>query len=163
MTQQNPAIEKLASLIKDIQVAMLTTEAENGVLRSRPMVTQHRPFDGTLWFFTGAKSPKAHEIQDHQQVNLSYADPGKDHYVSVSGRASIVHDMAKVKEMWNPIYMAWFPQGVDDPDLSLMKVQVEQAEYWDPGSSRMVQLAGFVKAMVTGEPVKGGESKKITL
>jgi hypothetical protein len=61
------------------------------------------------------------------------------------------------------MYRAWFPDGLDDPDLALLKVTVEQAEYWDSSSSMMVHLAGFVKALATGQPYAAGENEKIDL
>jgi general stress protein 26 len=157
------SIEKLASLIKDIHFAMLTTVCRDGSLRSRPMATQHDDFDGVLWFFTDVKSAKVHEIEDDQHVNVSYADPGSNTYVSVSGRATLVRDKVILKELWNPMYKAYFPKGLQDPNVALLRVAVERAEYWDSPSSTLVQLGGFVKAVVTGRRVDGGENEKMTL
>ena len=144
------AIAKLNSLIKDVQVAMLTT-IDWGVLRSRPMQTQEMDFDGDLWFFTSSETHKTEEIEKDRRVNVSYAAPDSNTYVSVSGTAEILKDRAKIEELWTPIHKAWFPKGPDDPNLVLLKVNVEQAEYWDSPSSTIVQVAGFVKALVTGE------------
>jgi general stress protein 26 len=157
------SIEKLASLIKDIGFAMLTTVCPDGTLRSRPMATQRDEFDGVLWFFTSANEPKVREIQNDDHVNVAYADPDKNNYVSVSGRATLVRDKVIAKELWNPFYKAWFPKGLDDPQLALIRVAVEQAEYWDSPNSKLVQLAGFLKAVATGKQAKGGENEKITL
>src|SRR4030095_15786957 len=156
-------IAKLHELIKDIQFAMFTTAMKNGTLRSRPMATQRTPFDGTLWFFTDEDSAKVHEIGRDRHVNVSYADPGSNTYVSVSGTARLVKDREKARELWSPFVKAWFPEGLDDPRLALIKVDVTQAEHWDSPNSKMIQLFGYVKAMVTGKPPKGGENKKITL
>lgn len=160
--KRQESIEKLNELIKDVGIAMLTT-MDGGVLRSRPMQTQKFEFDGDLWFFTGKNTHKADEIELDNRVNVSYAAPDDNTYVSVSGVASIVQDKAKIEELWNPILKAWFPEGLDDPNLRLMKVSVEQAEYWDATSSTIIQIAGFVKALVTGQRADGGENKKITL
>jgi general stress protein 26 len=152
-------VAKVAELIKDINVAMMTTEAEDGLLHSRPMATQKTEFDGTLWFFTGLSTGKVSEIDWNPEVNLSYAEPSDTRYVSVSGTAEIVDDRAKMTELWSDIYKAWFPQGIDDPDLCLMKVEVTFAEYWDVPSGKMVQVFGFLKALATGERLKmEGES-----
>jgi general stress protein 26 len=145
------AIKTLGELIKDIKFAMLTTVEDDGSLRSRPMGTQQAEFDGDLWFFTGASSAKVGEVQRDRQVNVSYADTDHQRYVSVSGTAQLVRDRAKIEELWNPIFKAWFPDGLDDPDLALLKVAVERAEYWDSPSSKVVQLYGFVKAVATGK------------
>ena len=157
-------VKKLVRLIKDIKFAMLTTATKNGALRSRPMATQvEDDFDGTLWFFTDDDEAKVHEIQRDKHVNVSFADPHKNDYVSVSGLASIVKNKAKAKELWNPFYKAWFPDGLDDPKLALIRVDVDRAEYWDSPNSKVVQLAGLIKAVVTGKPAKGGENKKVKL
>ena len=154
------AIEKLRSLIKDIQTAMLTT-IDDGVLRSRPMQTQQTESDGDLWFFTSSETHKTEEIEKDNRVNLAYASPNDNSYVSVSGRAELVKDRAKMEELWNPILKAWFPKGLDDPNITLLKVSVEAAEYWDSTSSTIVQVAGFIKALVTGTRADGGENEKI--
>lgn len=157
------AIEKLNDLIKDIDFAMLTTIDTDGVLRSRPMATQKAEFDGDLWFFTSDKTHKTEEIDKDSRVNLSFANPDENAYVSVSGAAEIVKDKAKMEELWNPVLKAWFPKGLDDPTICLLKVTAEQAEYWDSPSSTLVQIAGFVKAMATGKRADGGENEKINL
>lgn len=156
-------VAKLGDLIKDIRFAMLTTADDQGHLRSRPMTTQHREFDGDLWFFTGRSTPKVGDISHDQKVNVSYAAPDDDRYVSISGIAQIVEDREKMKEFWNPAYKVWFPDGVEDPDLVLVKVEVEEAEYWDAPSNAMVKLFGFVKALATGGEYDQGENARIDL
>jgi len=150
-------LQKVGDLIKDIKMAMLTTEAEDGVLRSRPMATQNSSFDGTLWFFTSASSGKVGELDWNPEVNLSYAEPSDTKYVSVSGNGEIVRDRAKMQELWSDIYKAWFPQGLNDPDVCLLIVEVSAAEYWEAKSGKMVQLFGYIKALATGERAQGGE------
>jgi general stress protein 26 len=159
----NENIRKLGEMIKEIKFAMLTTAEPDGTLRSRPMATQATEFNGELWFFTAASAPKVDEIEQDHHVNLSYAAPDKNLYVSVSGKARMVRDKQKAEELWNPAYKAWFPKGLDDPDLALLKVSATQAEYWDSSSSAVVHLVGFVKALATGERYHPGENEKIDL
>jgi general stress protein 26 len=157
-------IEKLGKLIKGIKFAMLSTATPAGTIHSRPMATQNTEFDGTLWFFTYADSGKTLEIHTDSHVNVSYADPSANCYVSVSGRASVVRDKAKARELWTELHRAWFPDGLDDPNLALLRVDVTEAEYWDAPGSKMVQLVGFVKALVTGKSAEDlAENRKIHL
>ena len=158
--QRMEHIEKLRSLIDDIDFCMLTTMDE-GHLRSRPMSTQKFEFDGDLWFFTSDQTHKIEEIERDNRVNVSYSNPAVDRYVSVSGGAEIVKDRAKIEELWSPILKAWFPKGLDDPTLCLLKVAVEQAEYWESPSGTLVQMAGFVKALITGKEAEWGDNEKI--
>ena len=158
------ALAKLRALIKKIDFAMLTTCDDDGTLRSRPMSTNGEvEFDGDLWFFTRASSHKVEEIERRPQVCASFADPGKQNYVSMSGRAELVRDTNKIKELWKPELKAWFPDGTNDPDIALLKVHVSKAEYWDAPSSLVAHVFGLVKATVTGTPAPSGEDVKVTL
>ena len=161
--EQNDNLQKLIDKIKDIDIAMMTTADDDGSLRSRPMRNMQIKEDGIIWFFTGYESAKSHELKNDSHVNLSYADPSNNLYVSVSGRASLSRDKAKIDELWNPAMKAWFPEGKDDPNVGLIKVTIDKAEYWDSPNSAVVHLYGVVKAAITGEPAHPGENKKINL
>lgn len=160
---RDESVKKLGEMIEDIDFAMLTTAEKDGTLRSRPMSTQQVEFNGDLWFFTQASSPKVEEVERERHVNVSYSKPDAQRYVSISGKARLVRDPEKIKELWKPILKAWFPKGLDDPDLALLKVSVEAAEYWDSPSSTMMHLIGFVKALATGQSYQPGENEKIDL
>jgi general stress protein 26 len=126
-TDRETEVEHLASIIKGIKFAMLTTVEANGTLHSRPMTAQDVEFDGNLWFFTRADSPKVDETNTHQKVNVSFADPDASKFVSASGTAELVRERAKLEEYWKPAYKIFFPQGLDDPAIALLKVNVETA------------------------------------
>jgi len=158
---RNEAIKKLNELIEGIDFCMLTT-MDGGYLRSRPMSTQKFEFNGDLWFFTSDDTHKMDEIKADDRVNVAYSKPDDNCYVSVSGNAEMVKDRAKIEELWSPILKAWFPDGLDDPHLCLLKVSVEQAEYWDAPSSKIIQLVGFVKALATGQEADYGENEKLS-
>lgn len=159
------ALNKLRQLITDINFAMLTTVSSDGMLRSRPMATQQ--FDtvtGELWFFTADDSAKANEVAHEQHVGISYASPAKQDYVSISGRARLIRDRKKAAELWTPMAKIWFPDGLDDPRLALLCVEIEAAEYWDSPSGMMVELYGLAKLALTGRPPrKVGDHAKIDL
>ena len=156
-------IEKIAGLIKDIRIAMLTTAAADGSFDSRPMATQKTDFDGDVYFLTRGESGKVHEIADDSHVSLIYADPGDAKFVSAKGRASVSRDQAKIHELWNPMYKAWFPEGEDDPAISVLKVTISEAEFWEASSSRLVRGLKYVAAAATGGKVEVGSSGKVTL
>ncbi len=157
-------IEKLRDLVADLKVAMLTTVDTDGSLRSRPLQTLEMDAGNALWFFTSATSPKVAEVAAGDwQVNLSYANPDKQDYVSLSGTASIVRDRARMQSLWNDWVKVWFPDGLDDPDLALLRVQVHKAEYWDGPGSKMTQLYALTKALATGDKDALGDNAKINL
>jgi general stress protein 26 len=155
--------EKVWELIKDIKVAMLVTMDEQGHHYARPMVAQEPDEHHDLWFFTSIDSPKIREIETNPEVLLSYADPGDNAYVSISGRAHVVQDRAKIHELWSESLKAWWPDGKDDPDLALICVTPESAEYWDGPASTVVQAFGYLKAKITGEPERMGENRTVRM
>lgn len=150
----DPSRELLWSLIKDIKFAMFTTRHDNGHLHSHPMTTQNRKVDedSSLWFFMSRKSDPVGDLEVESEVNVVYADPHKDSYVSVSGTAVVVDNLAKKEQLWSKMSEAWFPGGVTDPDLALVQVRISHANYWDVKSSKIVQLFEMAKAAVTGKP-----------
>jgi general stress protein 26 len=157
------SVATVRELVRGIKVCMLTTIGEDGCLQSRPMATLESDPNGTLWFFTSTSGMKADDIRRDHHVNLSYANHDDNRYVSISGTANIVQDKAKEKELWNPLFSVWFEKGVDDPNLALLRVNIEKAEYWDSPGGKMVLLAGFLKALATHEKFSPGEHDRITM
>ncbi len=138
------AVRTLASMIAGIPVAMLTTTGM-GRLRSRPMVTQRLPFDGHLWFLTAREAGKTSEIRDRQAVHVTFVSPSDHRYVWASGTATLVDDRAMLERLWHVGYLPWLPGGPGDPTTTLIKVRVEEAEYWDHATGRMVRLDRFLE------------------
>lgn len=159
----NDDLKKLHTLIKGIKTAMLTTIDEHGALRSRPMATMEVEEGRELWFFTHLDSPKVLEIAREMQVNLAYADPGDNRYVSISGLAQTVRDRAKIKELWKPAYVAFFPDGVDDPKLALLRVTAHDAEYWTGPTNFLGKAMRFAVAAITRDPGPLGDNAKLHL
>jgi general stress protein 26 len=154
--------EKLREMITEIDLCMLTTVDESDDLHSRPMSLNGDVDEkGNLWFFTSSNSHKASEIERTPNVNVSFIDTSKQHYVSISGVAELVHDRQKIKELWKPVLKAWFPDGPEQADIALLKVQLKKAEFWDGPSSTIAQAVSFVSAIVTGKQVELGENKKL--
>ena len=117
-----------------------------------------------MYFFISKSGELYERLLTDGEVNVSYADPGDDSYVSVSGQARAVDDQGQKEALWTPMAKAWFPGGPTDPDLALLAVRIRHAEYWDVDESKMVQLFKMAKAAITGEPPRSlGEHKELTL
>lgn len=153
-TDTSQARSHLWEMIHDIRFAMFTTRHSNGHLHSRPMTTQNAELDddSSLWFFMSRQGDPVADIRAEPIVNLVYADPGDDTYVSVSGTAAVVEDKAKKQQLWSKLALAWFPGGVDDADLALVQVKITHANYWDIDESKIVQLFHMARAAITGNP-----------
>jgi len=157
------SLQYLQDKIKEVRTAMLTTYSQEKGFHSRPMGTADVDNEGNIWFFTNEFSPKVSEISVENTVSLTYSDP-KDHtYLSIIAEASIVDDKEKMQQLWNPFIKAFFPEGLDDPKLTLIKLKPQDAEYWDSSSSSMVVLFNMLKATVTGKQYDEGKHGKIDL
>lgn len=155
-------LQKVRELVKEIDFCMLTTVDENGDLHSRPMsVNGDIDPNGDIWFFTNASSHKVSEIARLPKVNVSFADPENQHYVSITGMAQLVRDRKKIEELWKPEFKMWFPEGKDDPEIALLRVSLEKAEYWDSPTSTIAYVMNFVTSVVTGKEADYGENKKL--
>lgn len=149
--------ERLWDLIKDIRFAMFTTRHGSGHLHSRPMTTQNGKIDedSSLWFFMSRRGEVVRDIAGEPAVNVVYADTDAGDYVSVSGQARLVEDRSKKQQLWSKMTQAWFPDGVDDPDLALVQVCITHADYWQAKDTKVTQLFKTAKAAVTGRTPTG--------
>lgn len=161
--QAHPELQKIAELIGAIGgVAMLTTLDDEDSLRSRPLQLLRMDAEGALWFFTSAGSAKVGEMDRHEhRLNLSFAAPEQQNYVSISGSGRIVRDRQQTRALWTPWAKVWFPQGADDPDLGLLCVTIDKCEYWDAPSGQMRRLFALAKALATGDKGQLGDNRKV--
>jgi general stress protein 26 len=162
-TNDTDATAKIWDLIHDIHVAMLTTTDSSGSLYSRPMATQQDSFHGKLSFLTQQYSGKVAEVEDNAQVNLTYVDPHQSTFVSLSGTASLSRDRARIDQLWHASFTAWFPGGKDDPEIAVLTVRVQEAEYWDAPSNSLVRNFQILKRAVTGGKSSVGEHERLSV
>ncbi|OAQ42176.1 pyridoxamine 5'-phosphate oxidase [Pedobacter psychrophilus] len=162
-TDKKSSIEKLSKLIDNVNVAMITTLKVNGEFYSRPMNTMDFDEDGNLFFFSDEHTPDVHDIKVNNRVSVTYTNPENNTYIALNGRLYLEQDQEKINQLWVPACKAWFPEGKTDPNLTLLKVEVLKAEYWDTAESDMVVMFNMLKAIVKGETYDQGEHKKITL
>jgi general stress protein 26 len=152
--------QRLKELIDSIRIGLLTTVDSDGTLHARPLETLRCDIDGTLWFFTDHQSPKARELSRDMRVSVGYSDPPKKAYAVVAGHARILRDKALAAELWTFAQTAWYPKGLDDEDLSILRVTPERAEYWEtPG--RASYLLAAAKAAATGRVAPVAHDRKL--
>lgn len=154
--QATADLRKLGELIEGIEIAMLTTRAADGSMVSRPLQTLAFDANGELVFFTAADSPKIGQLTDDADVNLAYARPDEQRYVSVRGRARIDRDRAAIDELWSIGQNVFFPAGKDDPNLVVLHVRVRDAAYWEPAGNVVARALDFARGMLSGEPADLG-------
>lgn len=163
MSNEKTAHDRLWEIIKDIRFGMLTHRHTEGGLHAHPLTTQNKELGpkGALYFFVSKKSEVGQRLRADGKVGLSYADPNKDVWVSISGTATINEDKEAIERLFNPMAKAWFPGGPTDPDLELVEVHIDHAEYWDVKESKPTQLLKMAAAAISGERPQMGEHTEV--
>ena len=147
-------------LMKKIGFAMLVTR-DGEKLRARPMAAYLDRDSNAIYFLTDARRHKDEEIARSPEVNLSFADAGDQKYVSLSGRASISNDRAKIRELFSTPAKAWW-DNAEDPNIRVLKVIPDDAEFWDsPGT--VISYVKMVAAAVSNTRPNIGENRKVPL
>jgi general stress protein 26 len=157
------AVKKFQDLVKDVSVCMFTTLDSEYNITSRPMSTVEVDEEGNAWFFTNEFSEKIQEVSKDNVVNLIYAHPSKNIYVNVKGTCTVIIDRKRMEQLWEPGMKKWFPDGLDDAKICLLKVTTESAYYWNIASSRMGVFFRGLKSVAKGDRYKEGETGKLSL
>ena len=139
---------KLVELLEGLPIGMLTTYGADGP-RSIPMARQEVEPDAEMWFITGRDTEHVRDLAAEPRVSMTFS--ARDSWVALTGRAYVVDDQAKLEELWTTFAEAWMPEGPKDPNAVLLRLDVEQAEYWDTPGNKVASLLSFAKAKLTGD------------
>ncbi len=143
--QGKEGIKKIKELIDKASSCFFCTNTEKMPIPTRPMAVQKMDDDGVIYFLSSNDSHKNKEIKSDGSVQLFFqGDPHSD-FLTLTGHATITEDKNLIKELWNPMLKTWFTDGIDDPRISVIKVDVEEGYYWDTIHALPVS---FVKRLV---------------
>ena len=159
----NEGLQKMKELVKEIDFCMFCTNLDEQPFSTRPMSTRDVDDQGNIWFFSKADSNKNLEIKQDDKVQLLYAKPGNSEFISVYGEADIIKDRKKAEELWSAWAKTWFNEGVDDPELTIIRVRPEEVRYWDTKHNKMVSLLKIVAGAISGKESDDGVEGNIRL
>jgi len=154
--ERGGALEKLEALVNAIRIATLTTIGLDGSLHGRPLLLQQYEPEGVLWFLIAADSDKAVEVQADGRVQISLSNTHENSYVCGSATAEVVDDRRKIAALWNPQYASIFPDGPNDPNVTLLRVRLLRAEFWDAPRMANAWVAGIVAMSPESPPDSHG-------
>jgi general stress protein 26 len=158
---RNP-LSRVWDIIEQAGVGMLTTRFTGG-LRARPLEARTDRNTGTIWFVIDSRGTKDDEIDADDDIGLVFIDEDTRAYLSITGSASVICDRAKAREIWKKTDDVWWPDGPDDPNVRVLRVEPITAELWDGPASATVAAFEFAKARMTGDKPNLGENRKITV
>lgn len=159
--QSEEALKKFKKIVEDVRVCMFITNNQTEEEHTRPMSVVDVEDNGTVWFYTDIRSIKVEEVTTDRKVHLTFAHPGKESYMDVCGTGNIVTDRELIKQKWSPVVKAYFPNGADDPNIALLRIQPTSVYYWEAETGKMVQFLKMAVSAVTGNTkiAQGAEGK----
>jgi general stress protein 26 len=150
------AVEKLRELVECAPTCMFGTNLSVIPMHVCPMHVMDVDGDGSLWFFTGLNTEHSAQILEDPRVQLIFNNASKYEFLTVFGEAELLRDVEKIHELWKPMVKAWFPDGKDDPNLTMIRVDPKKVHYWDTKDGKLVVLAKILYGAVTGKIEEGG-------
>ncbi len=155
-------IEKMREIAMDARICHFVTALGKKPPSSRPMATQEVDDQGNFWFLSRNDSEKNHDIENDPEVQLLYGNTRGSEYLSVFGYAEEIKDRKKLEELWSPIAKTWFTEGKDDPSISILRVNVADAYYWDTKNNKMIQLIKMAAGAIAGKTLDDGVQGRIS-
>ena len=145
------SIKKVKEVVESSSVCLFVTNLTVTPITSAASAAHQVDSDGTLWFLSNASSSKNREIADDSRVQLFFSNKRNSEYLSIYGKASIVTDRDQAVRRWNPEAGHYFEGGIEDPELTLLKVQPVNAHYWDTKANKMISLVKMMASAMTGK------------
>lgn len=164
--QKTAELTQLGERLEGMRSTMLTMQDAQGHLSSQPMTVLEMDSEGDLWMLiskSGQTARQAPALEGLSTVCLAFSDESSSTYVSVTANASVQNDRQRKEDLWSPMARPWFPEGVDDPDLAVLRLQPVKAEIWDGSDSSVVRFVAMASSVVMGKPVGAGDHKKLSL
>ena len=162
MPSQDCEVDRVWQFAEKIGTCMFVTSPGSGP-RARPMHALPDQGAGCFWFITDLRGAKDDEIKIGPQVCLAFADTGSNTYLSITGRAEVFRDVVTAEELWSDEAQAWWPKGPTDPDVCVVRVVPDNAEFWDTRGNSITIALKLVAARLSGRPPDLGENKKVQM
>lgn len=150
------AVQKLRDLTKTTSTCMFASGLSKVPFHVCPMGVQEVDDSGNLWFFSGADSVHNRQLEGDPRAQLIFSNQSKVEYLTVFGETIISKDPGKIAQLWTKMAEAWFPEGKDDPNLTLLCVNPSLAHYWNTENGKLVTMAKILTAAVTGAEIDEG-------
>jgi len=150
------AVKKLRDLTNAASTCMFGTGLHQIPFHVCPMQVQQVDEAGNLWFFSDATSIHNRQLEADSRTHLIFGNPQKIEYLTIYGETTISRDRTKIDELWTKLAEAWFPEGKEDPNLTVLRVHPIEAHYWDTENGKLITFAKMLTAAVTGNPNDSG-------
>jgi len=157
-------VAKIKEIAEKAQSCFFCTATVAGMSNAaRPMNVRKVDEDGNLWFLSASDSHKNEELAADPAVTLFFQGSPHSDFLHLSGRATVSRDKAKIKELWEPIIRIWFTGGVDDPRITVIKVEPSVGYYWDTKHGHMFAGVKMLIGAAIGKTLDDSVEGRLTV
>jgi len=96
-----------------------------------------------IYFFVG----RDNRLAKGGPAMAQFVSKGQDYFACLSGDVTMDNDPAMIDKLWSKPVESWFPGGKSDPNLALIRFDIDEAELWEADMS----LVGKVKMLFGGK------------
>jgi general stress protein 26 len=129
--------EALFDALKDDRAGMLGLSGTGEHMQPMTHFTDREA--GCLWFITSRQTDLAHHLAiGPREAHFTARTGNGKIYACMSGHLTRAEDPEKLEELWSPMASMWFDGGKDDPDVLLLRMDLQEAAVWvnDAGALR---------------------------
>lgn len=153
------AIDAFWDRLKDRTTVMLGAVGGD---RTQPMTAFAERDNELVWFFTRDDTDLAQDAAGTTDARLIFGSKDEKLFADISGTLSIEHDRGRIDKYWNPVVAAWYPDGKDDPHLTLMKFSPRSGQIWVSQKGLVGFAFEITKANLAKTTPDVGDSAKVS-
>ena len=161
--KRRKALKHIREIIERINLCMFCTSLGYVPFASRPMTTIKVDEECRIWFFSNEGSHKNEEIGRDDRVELLYEDLNKSEFLAIHGTAEILINSRRCQELWNRSAAVWFPNGPEDPELTILIVTPIFCHHWIEKQYKLIAMLAKGHSKIVGSPEDVEERVAISL
>jgi general stress protein 26 len=129
----------------------------------QPMSAFAEPDASAIYFFARKSSDLARQLEAGDEAMFIVQAKDQEFQACIGGRLAPDHDATRIDRYWNPVVAAWYPEGKDDADLTLLRLDVGDAQVWLSEGNPVAFGFQIGKANLTGREPDVGQSAHLDL
>jgi general stress protein 26 len=124
------AKDRLWQEIKKVRYGMLGLVGPKSGGHFQPMTAFCEPEMGDIWFFTRDDTELARLSTGGADAMFVLQAKDQAFQACIGGVMAPERDLARISRYWGPAVSAWYPDGKDDPHLSMLRFRARDAQVW---------------------------------
>ncbi len=127
---QQEGMEKALALVGRSQIAMLGSNGDDGYPNIKAMINMQHQGLKEVWFSTNTSSRRVGQLLQDPRACVYYVDFDQWMGLMLVGTIEVLDDMESRQRLWRPGFERYYPQGVTDPDYSVLRFTAQWGNFY---------------------------------